>query len=111
MDDVEKAAANEFLGGVAEHPAQSRIDGAKAEIEASHRLAERTLLEDVAKPLLTVAQGRLGHLAAGDIDIDAAVTHRIAAGITDHPAAAEDPPQLTVGTNDAVFRLEIVDAA
>ena len=91
MHDVEEAAPDQLVLGITEHGTQRRIDGAETEVEPGHRLAERALFEHAAKPLFAVAQCRLGQLAAGDVDIDAAVAHRRAGGVADHASATDDP--------------------
>ena len=53
-----------------------------------------------------------GELPLGDVDVDAAVAHRIAGLIADHPPAPEDPAGLPVArADDAIFQFLRVGAA
>src|SRR5581483_8377032 len=73
MYEIREGPTDKFFRVITEHLAHGRIDGAKPKIGTCHGLPERTLFEDAAESDLTLAQGRLGGLLFGHVDIDAAI--------------------------------------
>src|SRR5438552_1881497 len=73
--------------------------------------AEVCSFDREAQTGLAVGERLLDRLPLGDVDVGPAVAERVAVGFADHPAAAEDPADLSIRPANAIFAFIDVCAA